>query len=39
VSVVFAIVMAAVVLGEKLRWQHYVGGILIVTGALILART
>lgn len=38
-SVVFAIVLAAVVLGEKLQWQHYVGGALIVTGALILART
>ena len=38
-SVVFAIVLAAVVLGEKLQWQHYVGGAFIVTGALILART
>jgi len=37
-SVVFAIVLAAVVLGEKLHWQHYAGGALIVTGALILAR-
>lgn len=37
-SVVFAIVLAAVVLGEKLNWQHYVGGAFIVTGALILAR-
>ena len=36
-SVVFAIVLAAVVLGEKLNWQHYVGGAFIVTGALILA--
>jgi transporter family protein len=38
-SVVFAIVLAVVVLGEKLQWQHYVGGAFIVTGALILART
>ena len=37
-SVVFAIALAAVVLGEKLNWQHYVGGAFIVTGALILAR-
>lgn len=37
-SVVFAIVLAAVVLGEKLNWQHYVGGALIVSGALVLAR-
>jgi transporter family protein len=36
-SVVFAIVLAAVVLGEKLHWQQYVGGALIVTGAMILA--
>jgi bacterial/archaeal transporter family protein len=36
-SVVFAIVLAAVVLGEHLNWQHYVGGTLIVTGAVILA--
>ena len=37
-SVVFAIVLAVLVLGEQLKWQHYVGGILIVAGALILAR-
>lgn len=36
-SVVFAIVLAAIILGEKLQWQHYIGGALIVTGALILA--
>ena len=36
-SVVFAIVLAAIVLGEKLNWQHYVGGALIVSGAIILA--
>src|SRR6267154_1372995 len=35
-SVVFAIVLAAVVLGERLNWQHYVGGAFIVTGAMIL---
>lgn len=38
-SVVFAILLAAIVLGEKLQWQHYIGGALIVTGALIMART
>lgn len=36
-SVVFAIVLAAVVLRERLTWQHWTGGTLIVTGALILA--
>jgi bacterial/archaeal transporter family protein len=36
-SVVFAIVLAAVVLGEKLTWQHYVGGTLILTGVLVFA--
>ena len=36
-SVVFAILLAAIVLGEKLNWQHYVGGMLIVSGAIILA--
>ena len=36
-SVVFAIVLAAVVLGEQLNWQHYLGGALIVAGAVILA--
>ena len=35
-SVVFAIVLAAVVLGEKLNWHHYLGGALIVCGAIIL---
>lgn len=37
-SVVFAIVLAAVVLGERLNWQQYVGGAFIVGGAMILAR-
>ena len=36
-SVVFAIILAAVVLGEQLNWQHYLGGALIVAGAVILA--
>ncbi len=36
-SVVFAIVLAALVLHEKLGWHHFVGGALIVTGALIIA--
>ena len=36
-SVVFAIILAGVVLKEKLTWQHGVGGSLIVLGAIILA--
>jgi transporter family protein len=36
-SVVFAILLAALVLHEKLGWQHWVGGSLVVMGALILA--
>ncbi len=36
-SVVFAIALAAMVLGEKLNWHHYLGGALIVSGAVILA--
>jgi transporter family protein len=36
-SVVFAILLAALVLHEKLEWQHWIGGSLIVIGALILA--
>jgi transporter family protein len=36
-SVVFAITLAAVLLGEKLSWHHYLGGALIVSGAVILA--
>jgi transporter family protein len=35
-SVVFAIVLAAVFLRERLTWQHYAGGALILSGALIL---
>lgn len=36
-SVVFAIALAAMVLGERLSWHHYLGGALIVTGAVVLA--
>ena len=36
-SVVVAIVFAALFLRERLTWQHYVGGTLIVSGAVILA--
>ena len=36
-SVVFAILLAALVLHEKLGWHHWVGGAFIVIGALILA--
>jgi transporter family protein len=35
-SVIFAIVLAAVFLRERLTWQHYAGGALILSGALIL---
>jgi len=36
-SVVFAIVLAALVLHERLTMQHWVGGSLIVAGAIVLA--
>jgi transporter family protein len=36
-SVVVAIVLAAVFLREQLTWQHWVGGTLIVSGAIVLA--
>jgi len=36
-SVVFAIVLAAVFLHERLNWHHLVGGSLIVAGALVIA--
>lgn len=36
-SVVFAIVLAAIFLHEKLGWQHFVGGALIVSGAILIA--
>lgn len=35
-SVVFAVVLAALFLGERLGWQHWVGGGLIVTGAALI---
>jgi transporter family protein len=37
-SVVVAMALAALVLGEHLTWRHWVGGGLIVTGTLVLAR-
>lgn len=37
ISFVFAIIMAAIFLKEKITWQIAVGGILIVAGALIIA--
>ena len=36
-SVVFAIMLAAVFLREKLTWQHFAGGALIVSGALLIS--
>lgn len=36
-SVVFAIVLAALLLHEKLGWQHWIGGSLILLGAIVLA--
>jgi transporter family protein len=36
-SVVFAILLAAVFLHERLTWQNWVGGALIVGGSLVLA--
>lgn len=36
-SVVIAIGLAALFLGEKLSWHHWVGGCLIVTGSMIIA--
>jgi transporter family protein len=35
-SVVFALVLAALFLGERLDWQHWVGGGLIVSGAVLI---
>lgn len=35
-SVIFAIALAAIFLHERLTWQHYVGGALILAGALVL---
>lgn len=36
-SVVFAVALAAIFLGERLDWHHWVGGSLIVAGAVIIA--
>lgn len=36
-SVVFAIALAAIVLRENLTWHHWLGGVLIVSGAIVLA--
>lgn len=36
-SVVVAIVLAAVFLHETMTWHHWVGGALIVTGAIVIA--
>ena len=36
-SVVIAIILAAIFLHEHMTWQHYVGGTLIFTGAVVLA--
>ncbi len=38
-SVVVAMVLAALILGETLTWRHGVGGLLIVAGSLLLARS
>ncbi|MEO6871389.1 MAG: EamA family transporter [Chthoniobacterales bacterium] len=36
-SVVFVIVLAAIFLHEKVTWQHWMGGLLILGGAALLA--
>ena len=36
-SVVFAVALSALFLGERLAWQHWTGGVLIVAGAAIIA--
>lgn len=36
-SVVIAIALAAIFLHEKMTWHHWCGGILIVSGAIVLA--
>ncbi len=36
-SVVFAIILAGIFLHERLAWQHWVGGSLILGGAVVLA--
>ena len=37
-SVVVAMILAVLFLHEELRWQHWIGGALIVSGTLVLAR-
>lgn len=37
-SVVFAMLLAALVLGEHLTWKHALGGALVVSGVIVLAR-
>jgi transporter family protein len=37
-SVIVAMTLAAVFLGEHLTWRHWVGGMLIATGTIVLAR-
>lgn len=36
-SVVFAIILAAIFLQETLTWRHYLGGLLICAGALVIS--
>ena len=36
-SVLFAIILAAVVLRENVTWHHWLGGGLVLTGAVVLA--
>ncbi|HEY7425754.1 MAG TPA: EamA family transporter [Gemmataceae bacterium] len=38
-SVVVAMVLAVLFLHEELKWQHWVGGALIVSGTLVIARS
>jgi transporter family protein len=36
-SVVIVIALAAIFLREQMTWHHWVGGLLILTGAVVLA--
>jgi transporter family protein len=38
-SVVVAIVLAAMFLGEHLTWRHWIGGALIVCGSVVISRS
>jgi len=38
-SVVIAIILAAIFLHERMTWHHYLGGLLIFSGAVVLAYT